>query len=287
MRLFGIILLFLLFIGCNKEKQKAPEAFLIKPGSITLAITDATVQGTASHKITDIWYYVNGQFKGAFPLGSTFPVPSTGPTSLIFYAGIKNNGISSTRQPYEFYSPISLDTAVHPTTIVNRDFAFSYKPDTKFRWLEDFEGFGTTSGISIQKSNNTDTSFAILTNTMVPAPDIFEGTKCMYFAVDDNKRVAQFESVAQFPLPKNGQPVYLEMNYKCTDVFEIGVYDNNSNYLFVAGVNSSSEWNKIYIQLSSGVSTLSGNCGLYIRTIKGPESAKSEYWIDNLKILSY
>ena len=273
-------------IGCNKEKQKAPEAFLIKPGSIALAITDATVQGTASHKITDIWYYVNGQFKGAFPSSSTFPVPSTGPTALIFFPGIKNNGISATRQPYEFYSPVVLDTAVHPGTVVNLNFSFNYKSATKFRWLENFEGFGTTSGISIQKSNNTDTSFAILTNTMIPAPDIYEGTKCMYFAVDDDKRVAQFESVAQFPLPKNGEPVYLEMNYKCTDAFEVGVY-SGTNYWFIAGVNASSEWNKIYIQLSSGVSQLPGNCGWYVRTVKSAPGGKNEYWIDNLKILSY
>ncbi len=288
MRLFGIILLLLLFIGCNKEKQKAPLAFLIKPGSISLAITDATVQGTASHKITDMWYYVNGQFKGAFPLGSTFPVPSTGPTELIFFPGIKNNGISSTRQPYEFYAPLTLDTAVNPGVVVNRNFTFSYKSGTKFRWLENFEGFGTTSGISIQKSSNTDTTFTILTNSMTPAPDIYEGAKCMYFALDDNRRVGQFESVALFPLPKNGAPVYLEMNYKCTEAFEVGVYDATSNYLFVAGVNASPEWNKIYIQLSFGVSTLTGsNCGWYVRALKSSEGGKSEYWIDNLKILSY
>src|SRR5688500_15733567 len=127
MRLFGIILLLLLFIVCNKEKQKEPVTFLIKPRSITIAITDATVMRTASHKITDIWYYVNGQFKGAFPLGSTLPVPSTGPTQLIFFPGIKNNGISATRQPYEFYSSVTLDTAVMPGTTVNRDLTFSYK----------------------------------------------------------------------------------------------------------------------------------------------------------------
>jgi hypothetical protein len=287
MRLFGIILLFLLFIGCNKEKQKAPEAFLIQPGSINLAITDPTVQGTASHKITDIWYYVNGKFKGAFPVSSKFPVASTGPTALAFFPGIKNNGISATRQPYEFYAAIYMDTSVAPTTLVNRNFTFSYKTDTKFRWLENFEGFGTVSGISIQNSNNTDTSFTILNKLTDPNAVVYEGNKGMYFAVDNNKRTAQFQSVFQYALPKAGQPVYLEMNYKCTAGFEVGVYAG-TQFWYVAGINASPEWNKIYIQLSSGVSNLPGDCGWYVRTIKLDQStSKEEFWIDNLKILSY
>jgi hypothetical protein len=284
MRLFGIFLLFLLFIGCTKKNRKADDAFLIQPGSINLAITNATVQGTTSHKITDIWYYVNGKFKGAFPVGHMFPVPSTGPTSLAFFPGIKNNGISATRESYEFYAAIYLDTSVAPGTIVNRDFTFSYKTTTKFRWLEDFEGYGTTAGISIQKSNNTDTTFAISTPTTM---GVYEGTKCLYFATDNDKRVAQFQSVAQWPLPKGGNPVYLEMNYKCTDAFEVGVYAG-TQFWYVSGINPSLDWNKIYIQLSTGVSSLSGNCGWYVKSLKQDlTTAKSEFWIDNIKILSY
>jgi len=131
MRLFAIFLL-ILFIGCNKEKQKAPEAFFIKPESANIAVT-STLQGTSSCKITDIWYYVNGKFKGAFPIGNMFPIPSTGPTELAFFPGIKNNGISATRGPYEFYSPIFIDTSVSPGTIVKRIFKFRFKLDAIFR----------------------------------------------------------------------------------------------------------------------------------------------------------
>ena len=108
----------------------------------------------------------------------------------------------------------------------------------------------------------------------------------MYFAVDDIKRVAQYESNFTYALPKTGAPVYLEINYKCTAAFEVGVF-SSTTYWYVAGANASPTWNKIYIQLSSGVSQLSGNCGLYIRTFKLSEAAKEEFWIDNIKILSY
>ncbi len=285
MRLFGIILLFLLFIGCNKEKQKAPAAFLIKPESITV-VTNTTTQGSASHKITDLWYYVDGKFKGAYPVSSTFPVPASGSAQITLFAGIKNNGISATRQSYEFYEAIVFDTAVSAGTLVKRNFEFKYKSSVKFHWLEDFEGFGTVTGISIQNSNNTDTSFAINNSTVTPFPEVYEGTKCLYFAVDDNKKVAQFESTAKFNLPKSGAPVYLEINYKCTDALDIGM-TNGSASVFVAGMKATEGWNKIYIQLSSGVSTLSGNVGLYFHAFKSSPGAKSEFWIDNIKILSY
>jgi len=288
MKPFGIILLILLFIGCNKEKQKAPEAFFIKPESISVAVTNATLQGTNSHKITDLWYYVNGQFKGAYPVGNMFPIPSTGPTQIVVYPGIKNNGISATRQPFEFYEPVTIDTSVTPGTVVNRNFNFKYKAGTKFNWLEDFEGFGTTSGISIKTSNNSDTSFTILDKTVTPGADIFEGTKCFYFAVDDVKKVAQFESVSQsYALPKSGQPVYLEINYKCTQPFDIGVF-SGTTLIYVASVNTNENWNKIYIQLSTGVSTLpNSTCGLFLRAFRDGNASSSQIWIDNIKIISY
>ncbi|HWY10068.1 MAG TPA: hypothetical protein VN026_02025 [Bacteroidia bacterium] len=288
MKPFGIILLFVLFIGCNKQKQKAPDAFFIKPESITVAVTSASLQGTTNHKITDLWYYVNSQFKGAYPMGNMFPIPSTGPTQIIIKAGIKNNGISATRQPYEFYDAVTIDTSVMPGIIANRNFVFHYKTAANFRWLEDFEGFGTTSGISIKKSSNSDTMFNILNSSVPPYPSVYEGTKCFYFAVDDIKQIARFESTSDtYPLPKQGQPVYLEMNYKCTQAFDVGVF-NGSTYQYVATVNTSQDWNKIYIQLSTGVSTLpTTTCGLFFSAFRDPTASTSQVWIDNIKIISY
>ena len=116
-----------------------------------------------------------------------------------------------------------------PGTIVKRDFSFKYKGGTNFRWLEDFEGFGTTSGISIKKSNNSDTTFTILTT----ASQAFEGTKCFYFAVDDDKKLRSsnlFRNRMRFP--KSGAPVFLEINYKCTQPFDIGVFSGTSSIMY-------------------------------------------------------
>lgn len=284
MNYLRLFLLLLLFSGCNKEELKAPDAFFIKPQNISVSTT--TVQGTGSHKITDLWYYVNNQFKGAFPIGNTLPIPSSGQTKIVVYAGIKNNGISATRQPYEFYDPITLDTIAVPGSTLKKDFTFNYKNGTVFHWIEDFEGFGTTSGITIAKSSNSDTTFAVLNKVTDPGADVFEGQRCFYFALDANRIVGQFQSTATFNLPKAGAPVYLEMNYKCNQPFDVGVF-SNQGFTYAAGVNSTDGvWNKIYIQLSTGVSTnLGTTCGWYIKTVKQVDNP--EFFIDNIKIISY
>lgn len=287
MRPIAIFLLLLILTGCTKlqDKQKAREAFLMQSDNI--AVSTSSAQGTTSHKITDLWYYVNGQFKGAYPAGNIFPVPSTGPTEIIVYGGIKNNGISTTRVPYEFYQPIYIDTAIAPGNLVKRNFTFKYKTTTKFQLVEPFEGFGSVSGTSIKVSNNSDTTFKILDKTTNPSADVFEGTKCLYFAVDNDKRTAQFETTVAYALPKYGQAVYLELNYKCSQPFDVGVF-SGSSYQYAGTINASADWNKIYISLSTAVSSLqSTTCQLYIRSIFNGEATFQQFWIDNIKILSY
>jgi hypothetical protein len=287
MRPIAIFLLLLLLTGCSKlkDKQKAPEAFFMQ--SETVSVSTTTNQGTGSHKITDIWYYVNNQFKGTFPVGNIYPIPSTGNTQITIFGGIMNNGISTTRQPYEFYEPIVIDTSVSPGTQVKRNLSFKYKAATKFHLVEPFEGFGSVSGTSIKTSNNSDTTFQILDKALNPSADVFEGNKCMYFAVDNDRKVAMFETTVAYTLPKAGAAVYLEINYKASQAFDVGVL-SGSTMQYALTVNGTDGWNKIYIQLSTAVSLLQSNtCSLYFRAFHDGTAPVQNFWIDNIKILSY
>jgi len=284
MNYLRLLLPLLLFYGCNKEKLKAPDAFFIKPQSITVSTT--TLQGTGSHKITDLWYYVNNSFKGAFPTENTLPIPSSGQTQVLIYPGIKNNGISATRLAYEFYEPITIDTAIASGNTFYPNLIFKYKSAAVFKWVEDFEGFGTTSGITITKTNNSDTTFTILNKVSNPSADVFEGNRCFYFGLDANRAIGVFQSTALYNLPKGGAPVYLELNYKCTQPFEVGVYSTTGGYTYASSVNTSPNWNKIYIHLSTAVTTNLGSLvGLYFRSVKQVDNP--EFFIDNIKIVSY
>lgn len=289
MRLLSIFLL-VLFYGCSKDALKAPDAYYLNINNVYTAVTSPSLQGTTSHKITDIWMYVNGNFKGAYPVGKMLPVVSYGPTKIMLYAGIKNNGISSTRIPYEFFNPIEIDTTANNGDIANRNLTYTYKSTAKFAWIEDFEGFGTIGGITMKKSstNGADTGFSILNSD----PRVFEGNKCILMSGFDFTgltKVCQIESNAQFTLPTGGAPVYLELNYKCNQPFEVGVYGSLSNYRSVEMINTSTTWNKIYIHLSAQISTppLSPAYGLYFRAVRTVQDVLPEIYIDNIKIVSY
>ena len=282
MRLLGIILLVLFFYGCSKEELKSPDAYFFKINKVNVAIATPSIQGTASNKITDLWLYVNGKFRGAYPTGSMLPVASFGGTKILIYPGIKNNGISTTRIPYEFLSPVEIDTSLTNGVVVNRDLNFSYKPSAVFHWNEDFEGFGTITGITMKLSPAGTASFTVLNGD----PNVFEGTKCILISGFSGTDVAQIESNSLYTLPFNGEPIYLELNYKCNQDFEVGVVAGTA-YRSVEIIPAKDYWNKIYIQLTGAVSTqpTSAQYGIYFKAIS--EVSNPQIYLDNLKLISY
>ncbi|MDQ3048944.1 MAG: hypothetical protein M3R27_15445, partial [Bacteroidota bacterium] len=66
--------------------------------------TDNFSQGSNSHKITDVWVYVDEILVGCFELPVTIPVLYEGSHQVKLRAGIKVNGISASRAPYPFYT---------------------------------------------------------------------------------------------------------------------------------------------------------------------------------------
>lgn len=283
MKLLGRSLLLLLFFGCKKDSLKAPDAFYVKPNSIDLN-TNFSTEGTKSAKITDLWLYVNGNFKGAYPSGNILPIVSYGPTEITLLPGIKNNGISTTRIPYEFYQSIKIDTAIASHQVFSPDLVFKYKTGLKFHVLETFET--GTLGLSVKTSANSDVTF---TTTPISSSDNLEG-RAMYFTLDAGSNTAQFQSNTDlYQLPPNGVPVYMELNFKCNQPFDVGVY-SGSDFRYCATANSSSGWNKIYVSLIAAVSTNpQSSYGFYFRAQRQTttDGAEPYFFIDNVKIISY
>lgn len=287
---FVFFILVALSSSCSKSKQQAKPAFFLQPSSVSVDVPLAASVPTnsGSHKITDLWFYVNNQFQGAFQTGRKMPVPSTSGATIDIFAGINRDGISDKKVPYPFYERITFDTSAAAGTLVEKKLVFKYKPDTKIRFFESFEGFGTTTGISFKRTFNSDTMFTILSGNNAA----FEGSRCLSLTVDNARSYASIETISSsFPLPRNSEFVYLELNYKCNQPFEVGLF-KNGNYILAGGVNPSSEWNKIYIQLSTAVTTLPENpndqtCGFYLRMIKSNDVSQGNVLIDNVKIVTY
>ena len=107
--------------------------------------------------------------------------------------------------------------------------------------MENFE----LPGYTLIKSNTnpTDTNWKFAS-----AAESFEG-KSVEIGLTGNALVAQVESSISYTLPSGSSNVFLEINYKANQAFEVGMVSGLVNKPAVM-VNPSETWNKIYIQLA-------------------------------------
>ena len=242
--LLGVIISVLALVSCKKD-ESAEQAFFMRADQIK--VTPTTKQGSASHKITDLWLYVNGQFQGAYPANALMPIVSKGEkVNINIFAGIKNNGISNTRINWNFYDVFTLDTFVTTNTNIVRNINFNYNPYVTFAWIESFDG---NAGVSLKKSPVSSNSYYY-----ADAADCFEG-RSVYLTLSGDSIISQIESTNSYSLQTGNSNVYLELNYKGNEDFAVGLIGDDGSFKGALNVAASEYWNKIYIQLSSAVSS--------------------------------
>ncbi|NNE54949.1 MAG: hypothetical protein HKN32_02935, partial [Flavobacteriales bacterium] len=83
-----------LWMSCNLINPAEGVPAFVAVDEYTFETT--SVQGTSSEKFTEIWAFDQGTMMGAFELPASIPVLAEGSRDMSFFAGIKNNGISST-----------------------------------------------------------------------------------------------------------------------------------------------------------------------------------------------
>lgn len=284
-----VFLLFVLmadvFLVCSCKKYKpADPAFFIKASGIS--VTTNAQQGSGSHKITDLWLYVNGQFKGVYPAGNLMPIPTNQTNDNIkIYAGIKNNGIGETRVPWDFYLPFEFDTLVESGKTISRSFAFEYRPAVEFAWSENFE----LPGFQIITSSGSAANFSLAS-----AAESFEG-KSLKLEIPSSHAndIAQVESSDYYTVPTSNSKVYLELDYKCNAPIYVGLVGNLDPekkpvmQLNPTITSTKDTWNKIYIQLATMVNAtpVSGKYKVYFQIIKNDEYTNPKMFLDNLKLV--
>jgi hypothetical protein len=273
------LIVFLVLASCNKTKLKAPEAAFIVINNPTV-LTNPTIQGTNSHKITDIWYYVDDNFKGVFPIGSIMPVLGTGNSKITLFAGIKNNGISATRLPYEFYQGHVINQYFESGKTYTFSPVFEYLTGAVFptQGCEDYDSPG------IKYLSVGDSAAPVIHDL----DKVFSGTGSLFMSMSNSKPTSQIKTSTSMSLPVGGTPIYLELNYKCNQPFEVGVIAGTTEVRPALTVNSSPEWNKIYIQLSQAVSTQPtyNYYDIYIKATKKSDVPTPEIYIDNIKLVT-
>lgn len=282
-QLAALTLILILIASCEiiNPDEEVPSYMHID--SINVIITDP-VQGSAAHKITDAWVYLDENLIGTYELPVTFPVLASGKHNVKIRAGIKLNGITASRAFYPFYDFYSENVDLEITKTDTLKPYVNYFSSTVFAWKEDFED----SGVKIEKLSDSDTSITLISDPSL----VFEGNSCGAIYLDENRKIFKGSSLSSSPLnlPKGGYPVFLEMNYKNNQHFHVGIialYPSYKAEIVIISLNPSENWNKIYINLTNDISSSIGATGYHLFLYAEKDSAISApaIYLDNLKIV--
>ncbi len=285
LRRFGVFFLLsaaLILASCDdfEGDQEIPAYIHID----SIAFEAGFGQGSSSHKITDAWVYIDGELIGAFQLPVNVPVLKKGSHELMIKAGIKLNGISSTRVNYPFYAPYYQDIVLTEDSITRVSPQVEYYSTTKFPWIESFE----SGGVSMEQTTDSDT---ILMKTNAPA-DVFEGNYSGVVYLDDSATYFEAATISAYTLPTSGKAVFLELDYLINNPITIGVIGQGGGQIIqtsVMYIYENTKWNKMYINLTPTIMDMGNSTEfkIFIGAVKLDGVSNPKMMIDNIKLLHF
>lgn len=285
-KLLTTVIILIVIFGCKKV-DTTPSWVRIDAFTLT---TNEVEEGANSHNITDAWVFMDGKALGVYELPCKFPVLAEGEHEFVIYPGIKNNGISSSRMRYPFYTSFE-ETAIltyHDTLIFEPKTAYSSA--TGFAFIEDFE----SAGIAFVKGPTSDTNIRFVTKA--EQPEIVQyGDKCGLITLQGNDTLYAGSTQESLILPKSKE-VFLEIDYRNNNSLATGVISG-----FIDGTvqehtplvilnpqdNGQEVWKKIYINLSEDVSAYSNSVSheFYLLASLDDNVSEGNIYIDNIKVV--
>lgn len=269
MRNIKYIFFLIIIISCKKEASEGIPSYI--------QIDTIILNEETTANITDAWVYINDQLQGVYELPALFPVLKKDTQIVRIRAGIKNNGIASSRIPYPFYkSFIEWQTVLIPDEITIINPTVSYLENTSL-FNEDFEGVG----LDLESTNNSNTEIIILNDS-----NENYGLGILY----DSLFTFEIATDELVGLPQAGAPVFLELDYKCNTEFLVGLYVNYSTSVEQKGllwINEKDDWNKIYVNLTSTISeSINANSfKLFIDMPRNFNIDTNKIYFDNIRIV--
>ncbi|NCO54752.1 MAG: hypothetical protein COZ21_09690 [Bacteroidetes bacterium CG_4_10_14_3_um_filter_31_20] len=272
----------LILNGCNKFDKEEPIPSYIRISKVNL-ICDSITQGSSQNNITDIWVNLDGNKQGTYEIPTIFPIIAEGKHNLILRAGIKVNGISTSRIIFPFYNQISIDTNFISENKLNITPTFTYIPETQFAWLENFQN----NGFTLDRTSKSDTLLYIENDS------VNTNQKYGVFYIDTARKTFQYKSTEKYYLLSNGSAIFLELDYQCDYPFSIGVIINKLTLSIetpIIYINPHPQsFNHIYIDLSYIISqnTDALNYNIFFGSTLDDGYNKGEVKIDNIKLIHF
>ncbi len=260
----SLFLFYILFSSCEDEPIPA---YLNIP---SMSVTAKTAEGSSSSNISDVWVYQNFNLQGAYELPVEFPILAEGSTRLLVYAGIKLNGISTTRAIYPFYDADTIDVTFVPATVDTFSPSVSYSNNAVFDFIEGFENANNFSNMQ-----------------RITGGDVFEGNFSGKLIADSLEVIASTNST--YDIPFNSTAVFLEMDYKNNHLFEVGIiaHVGAETYSFYKlTIPPKDAWNKLYINFTPEVNGIQADdYQIYFRIVPTMDANDIHLFFDNVKLI--
>lgn len=280
MRLRGIVFLFfasfIFYSSCEviNPEEKAPTYVHIDSFQFVPA-PGAT--GTSSHKITSAWIYLDNILVGSFNLPATVPVLAGKTGLLLVVPGITYNGLSDVQTPYPFYRGDTLTFSPSPGKVVNFTPRARYLDESSLDIVnEDFEfgnGFSKVTG---------DTGMVRVSDPSL----VFEGNYAGYIYLNNQ---TMSENILNQGFTA-GRDNFLEINYRGTLPFEVGLQSTNSSgqlfttYLY--GFRARADWNKVYIGLQDYLQSNTSQIYRIVIRVRSETPVQGFVSFDNFKVIT-
>ena len=264
--------------GCEQE-EPIPAYLYVTPFTIT---TNPAIQGTGSANITEVWVTVDEVFLGVYALPAEIPVLAQGPTEVRLEAGIKENGLAATPDIYLFYEPVELSVDLQPAQTDTLRPATRYLPETRFGFVEDFEG---DSRIFTQLLQGD-------TGLVRTQEDVFEGQYSGKIVLTEDNPTVELATAAVFTdLLERNPYVFLEVNYKADAPVVFGVIGRQGIEIireYDPGFAPRDEWNKIYFNISPVIfNSQLDSYNIALQAFLGESDGPAEIYVDNIKLVYF
>lgn len=253
----------------------------------SIAFVPDANEGEPTSRIEEVWVYSETDVLGAFPLPADIPLSPAElgeNTTVTLSAGIRANAISSTRQPYPFYDAVDLPIALEYGGRDTLAMEVGYTDWTEVVIAEDFE--------TANRFEPAITSTAEIVRTQSEQL-VLDGTSSGLIVLDaDHQTLISSTNEQQYNLRSNG-PVWLELDYACTQPFWVGLYVKdavNAQRIPILVLNSTEgERNKIYLDLDPVVRTTpdATHYEITLDAYYDGSADSTTVVVDNFKLLRY
>lgn len=259
----------------------------IQVDSFSFSTADST--GFNTHRITDVWIYVNNQIKGTYavPTG-IIPVLAEGDADIFIQPGVFADGVQANRVYYPFYSGWNTRQVLEKGKVLTLKPGFTYGTGLRkpFLWYQDFEQSDT--GISQGRYGNV----ALKRKFHTGQPQSAFGLRYGILETNTGDDIIELSNNVFLPLRQNGMPVYLEFDYKSTCAIQVGVEgfvgSSPPEGIYDLTLKPTDKWTKIYASLSDETQRYFSNARFrfFFRTLPQPGPGNA-FSVDNIRLISY